>query len=158
MLLLSLVLLRLDNFLVGQCLVISNTTIMVMSVDGMMPFKELSQNKFEILGEFVILLTMDAMMASSDPKVSSFSRELIGWMIIAVLGLLILVSQIFIHAQNVVKVKNWCKRKKHLRRLQKKKREHELKTLAKPTDSDHETKVLPAIQEDASKEEADSVE
>lgn len=50
------------------------------------PFAEIPRNYTELLSEFVVLLTLDMLMLSSDPALNPNSRMMLGWSIIGLLG------------------------------------------------------------------------
>ena len=57
------------------------------------PYEVIRRNYTSILSEFVIVIIMDTLMISSDPAMDPESHQTIGWLIIAVMGISIILSQ-----------------------------------------------------------------
>lgn len=56
------------------------------------PYADQSLNKVGIFDEYVTILVVDSLLISSDPSLDVESRQTVGWVLIAILGLTILVG------------------------------------------------------------------
>ena len=77
------VIVRMQDLLIVQILIVFLTSVMVLSVLSLRPLISKSQLRFEYMGEFTILVCLDSLLIMSRPEMSPESRSHVGWIILA---------------------------------------------------------------------------
>jgi len=82
------------------------STVAVLAALSTRPFLDNARFRFELLGEATVLGVLDCLVISSNPAVEPEMRWILGWFIISIVGILVLLTQLYVSILNCAAIRH----------------------------------------------------